>query len=54
MTRRITATAALVGALALVALYLVQAAPNPYAAPAFIAFGSGAAPTGAFCAALPG
>ncbi len=53
MTRRVTATTAiLMLALALCA-DLVTTPPNPYAAPAIIALGSGISAAGGFYGALP-
>lgn len=53
MTRRVTALTAIALALGVVALDMVASPPNPYAAPSLIAFGSGQAPSGGFCGALP-
>lgn len=53
MTRKLTAGIALALVLGLVAFDLSTATPNPYAAPAAIALGSGEAGGGAFCGALP-
>ena len=54
MTRKLTATIALVLLFGLIAFDQLQSEPlDPYAQPALIALGSGAAAGGAFCAALP-
>ncbi|MFV0360364.1 hypothetical protein [Tropicimonas sp.] len=53
MTRRFTASLAIAGLAALLVFDLAHFPPNPYQAPAPIAFGSGAAATGGFCGALP-
>lgn len=53
MTRRATASAAMALVLSLIVLDLGLTAPNPYAAPPLVAFGSGMAQSGGFCAALP-
>ncbi len=53
MTRRFTATTAIAAILLLIVLDLSAAAPNPYAAPSLMAFGSGVAPSGGFCGAVP-
>lgn len=53
MTRRITAFAAIAGLFALLAFDLAAAPPNPYDAPPVVALGSGVAPSGGFCGALP-
>jgi hypothetical protein len=37
----------------LIGFDLSAAQPNPYAQPPLLAFGSGVAPSGGFCAALP-
>ena len=53
MTRAAIALAALATLAGLVAFDVATAALNPYRAPPMIALGSGAAPQGAHCAALP-
>lgn len=53
MSRRIVALAALALVLLVIALDGVASPPNPYKAPSVFALGSGAAPTGGFCGALP-
>jgi ribosomal protein L11 methylase PrmA len=53
MTRKHTAWAALGFITLLIALDLAASQPNPYTAPPLFAFGSGTAPSGGFCAALP-
>ena len=53
MSRRIIALAALALTLLVIALDGVTSPPNPYAAPSIFALGSGAAPTGGFCGAVP-
>ena len=50
-TRRLTVALACLLVAGLLALDLIASPPNPYAAPAIMAFGSGAAPTGGFCGA---
>lgn len=52
-TRRLTVALVCALVAVLLALDLMATPPNPYAAPAIIAFGSGAAPTGGFCGAPP-
>ncbi|WP_199725195.1 hypothetical protein [Gemmobacter lutimaris] len=53
MTRRFTATLMGLGLAALLAFDLTTTPPNPYKAPAAVAFGSGQASAGGFCGALP-
>lgn len=53
MTRRFTALTAILGIAALLAFDLEASPPDPYAAPYFIALGSGASSAGGFCGALP-
>jgi len=53
MTRKLTATTAMVLVALLIAFDLSVAQPDPYAQPPVFAFGSGVAPSGGFCAALP-
>ncbi|MEP3045596.1 MAG: hypothetical protein ABJL55_06710 [Roseibium sp.] len=53
MTRRIPALAALLGVALLIGFDLSATPPNPYKAPPLLALGSGAAPSGGFCGALP-
>ncbi|MDO6456085.1 MULTISPECIES: hypothetical protein [Celeribacter] len=53
MTRRFTATLAIVGLFLLVGFDLMSAPPNPYHAPPALALGSGIAASGGFCGALP-
>lgn len=53
MTRAFTASLAVLGLAAMIVFDLVFAPPNPYRAPAVLAFGSGTAASGGFCAALP-
>ncbi|MBE9638208.1 hypothetical protein [Salipiger mangrovisoli] len=53
MTRTVTAALALAFVAALLVLDLARTPPNPYQAPALLAFGSGAAASGGFCGALP-
>lgn len=51
MTRRGVVALAGLSLAAMVLLDLMAAPPNPYTAPAWLALGSGAAPTGGFCGA---
>ncbi|MEO9525987.1 hypothetical protein [Roseibium sp.] len=53
MTRLVTATIAVLGIAALIALDASATPPNPYKAPPLLALGSGTAPSGGFCGALP-
>ncbi|WP_162685527.1 hypothetical protein [Roseovarius amoyensis] len=53
MTRRFTASVAMVLLLALIGFDMGLTQPNPYAAPPLLALGSGLAQSGGFCAALP-
>lgn len=53
LTRRLTAPLAILLLLALIALDVARTPPNPFAAPAVFALGSGAAAVGGFCGALP-
>ncbi|WP_193989083.1 MULTISPECIES: hypothetical protein [Roseobacteraceae] len=53
MTRSLTAALALTFVAALLAFDLASTPPNPYQAPALLAFGSGAVASGGFCGALP-
>lgn len=53
MTRKVTASGAILAMLVLIGLDLRATPPNPYAAPPLLAFGSGVAQTGGFCGALP-
>lgn len=53
MTRRFTALLAVAGIAILVGLDVSATPPNPYKAPFVLALGSGAAPSGGFCGALP-
>lgn len=53
MTRRITAGLALAFIAAVIALDATGTPPNPYQAPAALAFGSGLPVSGGFCGALP-
>ncbi|WP_353474429.1 hypothetical protein PVT71_21000 [Salipiger sp. H15] len=53
MTRAVTAALALAFVAALLVFDLATSAPNPYQAPALLAFGSGSVATGGFCGALP-
>lgn len=50
-TRRLTVALVCALVAGLLALDVMATPPNPYAAPAILAFGSGAAPTGGFCGA---
>ncbi|WP_162497333.1 hypothetical protein [Roseovarius dicentrarchi] len=53
MSRRIIAYAALAVILLVIGLDVTASPPNPYTAPSVFALGSGAAPSGGFCGALP-
>ncbi len=53
MTRSFTASLALAFVTALLDFDLVKNPPNPYQAPAILAFGSGTVASGGFCGALP-
>ncbi|WP_165814721.1 hypothetical protein [Labrenzia sp. 011] len=53
MTRLVTASIAVLGIAVLVALDASATPPNPYKAPPLLALGSGTAPSGGFCGALP-
>ena len=53
MTRAFTASLALLLVAGLLAFDLANWAPNPYQAPAMLAFGSGSVASGGFCGALP-
>lgn len=53
MTRQLTAPLAILMMLTLIALDVARTPPNPYAAPAVLALGSGEAAVGGFCGALP-
>lgn len=53
MTRHLTAGLALTFIVAVVALDATGAPPNPYQAPAALAFGSGLPTSGGFCGAMP-
>lgn len=53
MTRRVTASAAIVGLMVLIGADLAASPPNPYQAPPLFALGSGVAAAGGFCGALP-
>ncbi len=53
MTRSVTASLALAFVAALLVFDLVKTPPNPYQAPAILAFGSGSVASGGFCGALP-
>ena len=53
MTRLVTAAIALAGLAAMIALDASATPPNPYKAPKLVALGSGTAPSGGFCGALP-
>lgn len=53
MTRRVTASLALLGLLAVLGLDLLRSPPNPFNAPPLFALGSGQVAAGGFCGALP-
>lgn len=53
MTRKVTAFAALVLVTFVIVLDTQATPPNPFAAPPALALGSGLAPSGGFCGALP-
>jgi len=53
MTRHLTAAIAVLGIALLIGLDAAATPPNPYKAPALLALGSGTAPAGGFCGALP-
>ncbi|WP_226623422.1 hypothetical protein [Alloyangia pacifica] len=53
MTRSFTAALALAFLAALLVFDLATTPPNPYQAPALLAFGSGSIASGGFCGALP-
>ena len=53
MTRRFTASLALMGLGLLIGFDLRLSPPNPYLAPSAFALGSGQAASGGFCGALP-
>ncbi|WP_165802914.1 hypothetical protein [Pelagivirga sediminicola] len=53
MSRRTIAALALAGLALVIGLDVTASPPNPYHAPALFALGSGAAPGGGFCGALP-
>lgn len=53
MTRLVIALIAVLGVAGLIALDASATPPNPYKAPPLLALGSGTAPSGGFCGALP-
>ncbi|HEY9037698.1 MAG TPA: hypothetical protein VIN05_01980 [Roseovarius sp.] len=53
MSRRIVALAAMALILLVIGMDVTASPPNPYTAPSAFALGSGAAPSGGFCGALP-
>lgn len=53
MTRKLTAGIAVLGVALLIGLDSLATPPNPYKAPKLLALGSGTAPAGGFCGALP-
>jgi len=53
MTRLVIALIAVASVAVLIGLDAAATPPNPYKAPRFLALGSGAAPSGGFCGALP-
>ncbi len=53
MSRRIVALAAMALILLVIGMDVTASPPNPYTAPPAFALGSGAAPSGGFCGALP-
>ncbi|WP_428672703.1 hypothetical protein [Roseibium sp.] len=53
MTRLVTATIAIAGLAVMITLDAAATPPNPYKAPKLLALGSGVAPSGGFCGALP-
>ncbi|GAB4510983.1 MAG: hypothetical protein Tsb0019_05970 [Roseibium sp.] len=53
MTRLVIALVTVSAVALLIGLDAAATPPNPYKAPTLLALGSGAAPTGGFCGALP-
>jgi hypothetical protein len=53
MTRLVIALVAVSSMVLLIGLDAAATPPNPYKAPKLLALGSGAAPSGGFCGALP-
>jgi hypothetical protein len=53
MTRKLTASIAMLLIVGLIVTDYIVSPPNPYQTPAIVALGSGAASAGGFCGALP-